>query len=133
MSTIIRERPAGGDDRLPAHLTPNEGFLLAERGRLVILDLQSPRERYRNGLALGAVATTAELPGLLDEVLEAVDQKRDTPIAVICADGSRSESMRQFLVGQGFSQVSAISEGMTGSLLGPGWVKRKLPLAPRED
>ena len=54
--------------------------------------------------------------GFVADVLAALANDADRPIALICARGHRSAYARQLLLASGFSRVHDISEGMVGGV-----------------
>lgn len=103
-----------------------------QRGERVLIDVRSPGEWRQTGLAEGATPITIHDPGgmsaFVQNILDRVDGKRDTPVALICASGVRSTYAQQLLRKAGFSDVVNVREGMLGSRDGPGWVRRGLPV-----
>ena len=109
---------------------------MAERGELTIVDIRLPVEWERTGLPQGAVAISLQDQTLqprgdfVADVLAALANDTNRPIALICASGHRSAFARQWLLQSGFSHVHDISEGMVGGEYGPGWLARALPTEP---
>jgi rhodanese-related sulfurtransferase len=52
----------------------------------------------------------------------------DTPLALICATGGRSNYVAQVLATNGLQNVIDVSEGMFGNADAPGWLARELPI-----
>ena len=117
-------------------LTPDEARVMAVRGELTIIDIRQPVEWQRTGLPEGALAislqdrTLQPRADFVGDVLRAVGDDPDRPIALICARGHRSAFAQQLLDANGFTQVHDISEGMLGGEYGPGWLARALPTEP---
>ncbi|WP_332674339.1 rhodanese-like domain-containing protein [Aromatoleum sp.] len=118
----------------PAEITPQEAQARATTGALTLVDVRTPREWRETGVAAGAARIDMNQPdgadGFVKAVLEGVGGDRDAPIAFICRSGNRSGHVQRLLAEQGFTQVQSVSEGMSGSSAGPGWIKRGLPLEP---
>lgn len=116
----------------PAEITPTDARAGANAGNLTLIDVRTPREWRETGVAAGAVRIDMQHPGgaegFAKAVLERVGGDRDAPIAFICRSGSRSGQVQRFLAAQGFTQVQSVSEGMSGSSAGPGWIRRGLPV-----
>lgn len=107
---------------------------LAAAGELTLIDIRTPEEWRQTGVARDAKLVNMVHPGGADgfvsEVLKQVDGDADAPIALICRTGNRTTQIQRLLVSRGFSQVYNITEGMVGSSVGPGWIKRGLPVDP---
>ena len=101
-------------------------------GRLVLIDVRSPREWKQTGVPQGAKLITIHHPsgakGFLEGILKAAGGDKSRPIALICAQGVRSSRGKRFLERQGFTNVHDVSEGMLGRRNQPGWLARKLPI-----
>jgi rhodanese-related sulfurtransferase len=111
-----------------------EAFAMANAGRMTIIDIRTPKEWRRTGVSEGAVRIDMRqrggAPAFVEKVTAQVDGKLDTPIALICRTGNRSNHMQGVLLDNGFTQVFNIREGMAGSGAGPGWIRRGLPVTP---
>ena len=118
-------------------LTPDGAEARAAAGELTIIDVRLPGEWAETGLPAGAVGislqnprTLRARPDFVDDVLRALRERRDAPVAVICAAGSRSAIAAELLAEGGFTKVYDISEGVSGGPHGPGWLQRHLPTEP---
>jgi rhodanese-related sulfurtransferase len=94
-------------------------------------------EWAETGLPEGAAAISLQdaktlevRAGFAEDVLRALNGRRDRPIALICARGNRSALATDLLAQAGFSDVHDISEGVIGGRSGPGWLARELPTEP---
>ncbi|MHA1537358.1 MAG: rhodanese-like domain-containing protein [Alphaproteobacteria bacterium] len=100
-------------------------------GKLVLIDIRSPREWRQSGVPQGAKLVTIHHPrgaqGFLEGILKAAGGDKSRPIALICAVGNRSARGKRFLEARGFTNVHDVSEGMFGRGGQPGWMARKLP------
>lgn len=118
----------------PVEIAPPEAQARANAGELTLIDVRTPREWRETGVAPGAVLIDMNHPngaeGFAKAVLERVGGDRNAPIAFICRSGNRSGQVQRFLAAQGFTQVQSVSEGMSGSRAGPGWIERGLPVKP---
>ena len=118
-------------------LTPPTAEAQAAAGKLTIIDVRLPDEWAETGLPAGAIGlslqnlqTLEARPGFVDDVLHALGNQRGSPVAVICAAGTRSAIAAELLEAAGFTQVYDISEGVSGGPHGPGWLRRHLPTEP---
>lgn len=120
--------PAAGRDRPPAVISAPEARALQLAGRLVLVDIRSPEEWRRTGIAEGALTVTVHRHDFVAALLQATGGDRTRTIAVICATGGRSAMVRRSLARIGFTAVIDVSEGMLGNARGPGWIRRGLPV-----
>jgi rhodanese-related sulfurtransferase len=122
---------AGKPDKandLPAIISARDAFERSEKGELLIIDVRTPMEWMRSGVAKGALTITPQDPSFMQKLHEAVDGDMNRPIALICATGSRTAMISRFLREQGYGAVADISEGMMGNFSAPGWINSGLPL-----
>lgn len=118
----------------PGFATPDisapEAFAAASAGTITLIDIRTPEEWRRTGVAPGAgrVDFHRGPVHLLQNVLQQTGGDRNAPIALICRTGNRTTHAQEFLQRQGFTQVFNVKEGMAGSAAGPGWLKRGLPV-----
>jgi rhodanese-related sulfurtransferase len=113
-------------------LSAPDALAAAQAGKLRLIDIRTPQEWRETGVAPGAgrVDFYRGPEALVSAVLEMVGGDKDAPIALICRTGNRTTHAQRFLLGQGFTQVFNVKEGMSGSAAGPGWLKRGLPVEP---
>jgi len=116
-------------------ITADQAFARARASELTLIDIRSPEEWRRSGVAAGALRISMHAPGgeaaFARAVLRAVGGDKSKPIAVICAIGTRSRWAQRFLAGQGHTRVQDVSEGMFGRGKNlPGWIRRGLPVKP---
>ncbi|MDP2169604.1 MAG: rhodanese-like domain-containing protein [Rhodocyclaceae bacterium] len=113
-------------------MTPNEALEAARTGKITLIDIRTPPEWQQTGVAQGATLINMIHPqgaaGFLKEVLAKTGGNMNAPIALICRTGNRTSQVQRFLKMQGLTQVYNVPEGMAGSMAGPGWVARKLPV-----
>jgi rhodanese-related sulfurtransferase len=113
-------------------LSAPEAQTRAEAGQLVLIDIRRPGEWRETGVAEGATRIDMLHPkgaeGFVQAVLERVGGDRNAPVALICRTGNRSTQVQRYLLGQGFTRVYNVREGMAGSAAGPGWLRRGLPI-----
>lgn len=110
-----------------------EARAAAAAGEVTIVDVRSPLEWRRTGIAAGARTVTIHnrkgIKAFVAEMVQTVGGDKSTPVALICATGVRSARALQILSAAGFTRVRNISEGMLGRPdAGPGWLKRGLPV-----
>lgn len=117
-----------------AELTPADAQAQFKAGQITLIDVRTPEEWRETGVAPGAARINMYHPdgadGFTKDVLAKVGGRKDAPIAFICRSGNRSGQVQRYLAAQGFTRVYSVSEGMSGSTAGPGWIKRGLPVEP---
>lgn len=113
-------------------LSAPEALDKAQAAELTLIDIRTPMEWRQTGVAPFALRIDMQDPqgpeGFADKVLTAVRGDKSAPLAIVCRTGSRSGYMQQELLARGFTNVYNISEGMSGSAAGPGWIRRGLPI-----
>lgn len=135
-STILLAIPSSrAEVAAPAQsiLSAAEANELAGSGAVTIIDIRRPDEWRATGIAAGAQRATIDYARgtgrFLDRIKKLTDGNKDKPIALICAAGVRSKHAAALLRRQGYTAVADISEGMTGSAQGIGWIKHGLPVS----
>ncbi len=112
----------------PLLLSPPQALASLYDNRLTLIDIRTPGEIARTGIAAGATALDWRKSNFIAEVEAALGGDRSKPVALICARGVRSSYAAQLLIENGFTAVADIREGMLGSGGGPGWIRRGLPV-----
>lgn len=107
-------------------------------GEVMLLDVRSPEEWRETGLPKGAKAVTIHGPdgmaGFVAKAKRVAKDRKDQPIALICARGWRSYRAANALEEAGFTNIINVREGMLGNPFdGPGWLDRKLPVDPCDN
>ncbi len=110
-----------------ANISAQEAYELAQAGDLNIIDVRRPDEWAATGMPEFGHGITMGDPKFLEK-LAALNITHTTPLAIICAAGVRSANVQQFLLSNGFENVSNIAEGMMGGANGDGWLRQNLPL-----
>lgn len=108
-------------------MTPPDLLDAVRRGEVLLVDIRRPDEWQATGLAEGAVPIDLRRPDFIDAVLAARGQETQ-PIVLICARGVRSRRLSARLTETGLGPIIDVPEGMLGSISGPGWLKRELPV-----
>ncbi len=113
-------------------LSAPQAHAAVKAGKLVLIDVRSPREWKQTGVPQGAKLVTIHHPrgarGFLEDILKAAGGDKSRSIALICAVGNRSSRGKRFLEARGFTNVHDVAEGMLGRGSQPGWLARKLPI-----
>ena len=119
--------PAQASDGI---LTAAEAHRAAQAGEILLVDIRRPDEWRRTGIAEGALPLDMRRPDFVAQLDQAVGGDRSRPVALICAAGVRTARVATALRRMGFSDLHDVSEGMTGSRAGPGWLRAGLPVTP---
>ena len=113
---------------LPETVSAEMALSMSEGGDLTIIDVRTPMEWMRSGVAKGALTITPQNPSFMQDLNDAVGGDLAKPIALICATGNRSATIARFLREQGYKAVTDISEGMMGNRMAAGWLQKGLPV-----
>lgn len=116
--------------KLPTDISSVDAYDLSKAGNLVIIDVRTPMEWQRTGLAEKAIPVSTQDPTFMDTLNVAVGGDSSKPIGLICATGNRSGMVQRYLLQNGYSNVTNISDGMMGSFSAPGWLASNLPVQP---
>ena len=108
-------------------MSPPEALAAAASGDILIVDIRRPDEWAKTGIAQHAVPIDMRADDFLTQLASA-RASDSQPVAVICARGVRSARMTKRLEAAGIGPIVDIPEGMLGSLAGPGWLDRGLPI-----
>lgn len=109
-------------------ITPVEARDAIQSGEIIMIDIRRPDEWDETGVAEGAHPIDMRRDDFVAVLSEITQGRRDTPVALICARGVRSDRMSARLAEAGFTRIIDIPEGMLGSRAGPGWLARDLPV-----
>ncbi|MGH1485918.1 MAG: rhodanese-like domain-containing protein [Cellvibrionaceae bacterium] len=105
---------------------------LSKKGEITLIDIRSIEEWQQTGVAPQAVPITIHqkggIPTFSKQLLNLLDGDKTKPVALICAGGVRSARVQKFLIKQGFSNVTDVTEGMVGGWFSKGWVDQGLPV-----
>ncbi|WP_299635907.1 rhodanese-like domain-containing protein [uncultured Ruegeria sp.] len=97
-------------------------------GRILLVDIRTPREWRASGIGEGAVPLDMRREDFVNALTELTGGNQATPVALICARGVRSAHLSNRLIEAGFTNIIDVPEGMLGSAAGPGWVRAGLPV-----
>lgn len=106
----------------------SEAHELAMRGAIVLVDVRTPEEWEKTGVATSAQAVSMHRPGFFKKIKSLVHGDKTQAIAVICATGQRSKRVQAMMRKRGYTNIIDVSEGMLGSAAGPGWINSGLPV-----
>lgn len=117
-------------ETLPAEIVSEEAFPASNQGEMKIIDVRTPMEWMRTGLAQGAVPLSTQNPDFMIELEKITANDMNTPLGIICATGNRSAMVQQYLKQFGYTNVTNIRDGMMGNFSAPGWIRNNLPVEP---
>lgn len=102
----------------------------AQAGELLLIDIRRPEEWRETRVPGPAQPISMHHDNFFERLAHVTGGKKDARIALICARGVRSKWLSWQLERHGYTDVVDVGEGMLGSLDGPGWLARGLPLKP---
>ncbi|MEH6645632.1 rhodanese-like domain-containing protein [Sulfitobacter sp.] len=112
----------------PATISAPQAFDAATTRHIILLEIRSPEEWRESGVAQGALTVTMNDVGFASTLRTILARNPDTPVALICATGGRSQYVASVLERNGISGVIDVSEGMFGNEAAPGWLARDMPV-----
>lgn len=121
-------RQGGQAGGVATKLGAPEAYAAASAGGLVLIDIRRPDEWARTGVPVSGYALDMRRPDFDEKLMALAAENPGLPVALICARGVRSRRLGKRLIKAGFTDVLDVSEGMSGSSMGSGWVKRGLPV-----
>lgn len=124
MFNMFRAQPAIRE------MTPREAHEAAKKGEIVLVDVRTPGEWMKTGLAENAIPLSLQDPNFLSRLEEAAGGDKSKPVAFICASGARSGQVAVALKGYGWEDPINVTGGMTGSFREQGWLQLGLPTKP---
>jgi rhodanese-related sulfurtransferase len=123
-----------GGAALAAELSATDAQARIRTGELVLIDVRSVEEWRTTGVPEGARTISVHgdggYAGFAATVAKLYGDRKDRPIALICARGGRSARALGALREVGFTRLFDVDEGVLGSRSGPGWIGRGLPIRP---
>ena len=108
-------------------LSPLEARVKAEADEILIVDVRTPEEWRKTGVADGAERIEIKDPDFISKVMALKNANEGKDIAFICRSGNRSMKAARLLGQQVDSPVYNITEGMVGRTKEDGWIARGLP------
>lgn len=108
------------------NITPQAAEEMAAKGEIILIDVRTPAEWAKTGVATGAVKLTLQDKDFVAKA-KALAEQDDRDIAFICRSGNRSSTAAKLLAKAGVDAIN-VTEGMVGKTKGQGWVERGLPV-----
>jgi rhodanese-related sulfurtransferase len=113
-----------------AVLSPQDAFDKAKSGEIILVDIRTPEEWAQTGIPEGAIALDMRAPEFVQTLAKLRQDNPETPIALSCRTGNRSNYAVTALTQQGFPLLVDAHEGIAGGSNGPGWLAANLPVYP---
>lgn len=104
-----------------------DAFGAAKSGRIILVDIRTPDEWKETGVGEGAIGLDMRSESFVTTLSELRAANPDTPIALICRTGNRSNYVVTELNKRGFVGLVDVTEGMAGGRNGAGWIPQGLP------
>lgn len=109
-------------------ISPKDAYDRAKSGDIILVDIRTPGEWQQTGIPEGAIALDMQSAEFVQTLAKLREQNPDTPIALSCRTGSRSNYAVTALMQQGFPLLVDAHEGIAGGPAGPGWLAAGLPV-----
>jgi rhodanese-related sulfurtransferase len=109
-------------------IAADAAYSLAQSGEIILIDIRTPEEWLQTGVAEGAIALDMRTQDFVPALVSLRKANPETPLALICRTGNRSEYVVRALADQGFPGLADVGEGMAGGPRGQGWIPRGLPI-----
>jgi len=124
MFNFFKPQPAG------EVMSAQDAHEAVKKGELILVDIRTPNEWQKTGVPEGAQTISLNDPNFLARLEQVTGGDRSKKVAFICASGARSAQLVRALKGYGWENLVDVSEGMTGSMSAPGWIRSGLPVKP---
>lgn len=121
---------AGPKDADPAEITPVEAQVAMVARGAILIDVRTPGEWARTGLAEGAARVSLQDPDFIEKVVAITGGDSDAEVAFICRSGRRSLAAAEKLMEAGYTNVSSVAGGMMAD---QGWQAAGLPMVAESD
>ena len=108
-------------------MTALDAFGGAQSGRIILVDIRTPGEWKETGVGEGAIGLDMQSQTFVSDLSNLRLANPNTPIALICRTGSRSDYVVTELNKRGFIGLVDVAEGMAGGPNGAGWIPQGLP------
>lgn len=94
-------------------------------GEMLLIDIRRPDEWQASGIPDVAIELNMKAPDFLERLITLIEKNPDKRIGLICAVGSRSRYVTDWLHKRGVKNVVDVSAGVHGR---NGWLANKLPV-----
>ena len=115
---------------LPAEMPVSRGDLMVRKAGGLLIDVRTPAEWAQTGVPVTAHTVSIEDPDFLSTIERLTKGDKDRKIAFICRSGNRSAKARDRLLAAGYTNVTSIAGGVSGT---EGWIDADLPVRPYKD
>ena len=120
--------PAFAQEMPTEKISATDAHEKALAGEIILVDIRRPDEWAETGVGIGAIALDMRTDSFVPTLIALRQANPDTPIAMICRTGNRSQFVVSALSGQGFPGLVDVTEGMAGGRNGTGWLPTGLPV-----
>ncbi len=124
MFDFLKPRPAG------EVMTAQEAHEALGKGDIILVDVRTPMEWRKSGVAEGAETISLNDPNFLARLEQLTGGDKSKRVAFICATGSRTAQLARALKGYGWDNIIDVTDGMMGNFSSPGWIRSGLPVKP---
>ena len=120
-------------NNLSSEISLDKAYNLYKEKKLLIIDVRTKNEWEMTGVIPDSILINMhdnnyiERKNFLKEVNLEVLSNKNKNIAFICASGARSKVVMDFLLNQGYKNISHIPDGITGSQRN-GWLFQGYPI-----
>ena len=127
----LMAQQASTPDTAPfSQITATEAYDQVKSGEIILVDVRTPEEWAETGIGEGAIPLDMRTDDFVRNLVALRRANPETPIAMICRTGNRSQFVVSALAGQGFPGLLDVAEGMVGGPRGKGWIPTGLPTVP---
>lgn len=115
-------------ETLAQRLTVEQAHAQAIAKDITLIDIRRPDEWAQTGSGQGAQRLDMLRADFIPALTALMGGDTSAPVALICARGVRSAHVANRLAEAGFTQIIDVPEGMLGSRVGSGWLRKGLPV-----
>ncbi len=106
---------------------------LYQKGDILIVDVRTTREWIMTGVIPKSVLINMhdddnqERKEFLEELIKELSDNKNKGVSIICASGARSKIVADFLIKEGYKNISHIPDGILGKR-NDGWLFQGYPI-----
>lgn len=115
---------------LPPEMPVSRGDLMVRKAGALLIDVRTPEEWAETGVPVTAHTVSLEDPDFMATIARLTKGDKDQSIAFICRSGNRSAKARDRLIEAGYTNVTSIAGGVSGT---NGWIDADLPVRPYKN
>ncbi|MEQ9317194.1 MAG: rhodanese-like domain-containing protein [Henriciella sp.] len=103
---------------------------MVRKAGALLIDVRTPKEWAESGVPVTAHTVSLEDPDFMSTIERLTKGDKDRSIALICRSGNRSAKARDELIEAGYTNVTSIAGGVSGT---NGWIDADLPVRPYKN